>query len=94
MSSENSWDDIQRSEAHRRVVQSEILNHFRESTAGDVQMENLRAEFEQAVEHFKKEGHAWLKPQDLTTRLSTVRQMNTRNEFERRFFYHNPQKVK
>ena len=76
------------------MVQSEILNHFRESTAGDVQMESLRAEFEAAVEHFKKEGHAWLKPQDLTTRLSTVRQMNTRNEFERRFFYHNPQKVR
>ena len=57
-------------------------------------MEALRAEFEEALNHFKKRGHAWLKPQDLTTRLSMVRQTNTRNEFERRFIYHNPQKVR
>lgn len=93
VSSENSWDDIQRSEAHRRVLQGEILTHFRESTAGDTQMEALREDFEAALNHFKQKGHAWLKPQDLVTRLSTVKLTNTRNEFERRFFYHNPQQV-
>ena len=94
ISSENSWDDIQRSEAHRRVLQGEILSHFRESTAGDTQMEALRAEFAAAIDHFKTRGHAWLKPQELVTRLSTVKMTNTRNEFERRFIYHNPQLVR
>ena len=57
-------------------------------------METIRKEFEEAMVHFKNTGHAWLKPQDLATRLSAVKQVNTRNEFERRFFFHNPQLVR
>ena len=94
VTSENSWDDIQRSDAHRRVIQSEIISHFRESSAGDPQMERLRQLFMEAYNHFKNEGHAWLKPQELARRLIAVKQANSRNDFERRFIFHNPQKVK
>ena len=93
ITSENSWDDIQRSDAHRRVIQGEIISHFRESSAGDPQMERLRQSFMEAYNHFKNEGHAWLKPQELARRLIAVKQADSRNDFERRFIYYNPQRV-
>ena len=94
MTSENSWDDATRSEAHRRAVQKDILNHFKESTAGDVQMENLRKKFNAIIKRFNDKGHLWLKPQKLAVKLGAVRQVFTRNEFERRFLYNNPSEVK
>ena len=57
-------------------------------------MERLRAAFMDAYNHFKESGHAWLKPQELAKRLVAVKQVDSRNEFERRFIYHNPQEVK
>ena len=93
VSSENTWDDIQRSSAHRRALQSDILLHFKDSTAGDIQMENLRRDFQNAIKQFNNTGHKWLAPQKLATKLMAVRQIHTRNKFERRFFYHNPMDV-
>ena len=93
VTSENSWDDATRSEAHRRAIQKDILNHFKESTAGDVQMENLRKKFNENIKRFNDKGHLWLKPQKLAAKLIAVRQIFTRNEFERRFLYNNPTEV-
>ena len=56
-------------------------------------MERLRGLFMEAYNHFKNEGHAWLKPQELAKRLTAVKQADSRNEFERRFIYHNPQRI-
>ena len=94
VTSENSWDDIQRSSAHRRALQSDIINHFRDSTAGDPLMENLRKQFQDGMNLFIREGDSWLKPQKLAERLAHVRQVNTRQEFERRFVYLSPTPVK
>ena len=74
-------------------MQKDILNHFKESTAGDAQMESLRKKFKDLIKHFDDNGHLWLKPQKLATKLSAVRQVFTRNEFERRFLYNNPSEV-
>ena len=93
VTSENSWDDVTRSEAHRRAIQKDILNHFKDSTTGDVQMEALRKKFTTLIAHFNKNGHLWLKPQKLAVKLNAVRQVFTRNEFERRFLYNNPTEV-
>ena len=56
-------------------------------------MENLRVKFNLGIKRFNDHGHLWLRPQKLTEKLSAVRQVNTRNEFERRFLYHNPSQV-
>ena len=93
VTSENSWDDMQRSQAHRRVLQKDILNHFHDSTAGDTLMETLRSDFQKAIKHFNNMGHKWLRPQKLATKLSLVRQVLTRNEFERRFLYNGAMQV-
>ena len=93
VTSENSWDDITRSEAHRRAIQKDILNHFKDSTAGDTQMEALRRKFKELIKCFDDKGHLWLKPQKLAVKLGAVRHVFTRNEFERRFLYNNPSQV-
>lgn len=93
VTSENSWDDIQRSSAHRRALQSDIINHFRDSPAGDPLMENLRKQFQDGMNLFIREGNDWLKPQKLAERLANVRQVHSRHEFERRFAYVSPTEV-
>ena len=94
VSSENTWDEIQRSSAHRRALQNDILHHFKDSTAGDTLMEKLREDFQAAVTIFNAEGHKWLPPQRLAQKLAMVKQIHTRNEFERRFFYYSPMEVR
>ena len=54
----------------------------------------IRKDFSAAIEHFNKNGHAWLQPQKLAVRLLAAKQLNTRNEFERSFLYYNPLKLK
>ena len=61
---------------------------------GDAQMENLRKNFNSAIKRFNDKGHLWLKPQKLAVKLNAVRQVFTRNEFERRFLYNNPTEVR
>ena len=57
-------------------------------------MENLRKKFTNLIKHFNDTGHLWLKPQKLAVKLAAVRQVYTRNEFERRFLYNNPTEVR
>ena len=93
VSSENCWDDVQRSNAHRRAIQMDILNHFKDSTAGDGQMERLRQRFQDGLTLFNHEGHNWLPPQNLAKKIMAVRQVQARPEFERRFVYLDPSPV-
>ena len=94
VTSENSWDEMTRSDAHRRAMQQDILNHFKDSPMGDQHMRMLRDRFQAALKHFNEKGQLWLKPQKLSQKLAAVRQVDTRMEFERRFLYNNPGMVR